>query len=210
MFDNSSEKCSWTGCERKSGATLAQRTLCLEHFLEYAHRRVESIEVAFEDGSSQRNLSPDVQKLLSEVTSQTMKLATETRLLAPIHRETLLSLSTRAAEIYKRIQRMPRIARRIPCRIRQGLASKEVEACFTVNVSEQGACVEVKQALKVAQLVFLERVDLPAKIVKAKVAWAKPLDTGRYAVGLAILEEQDFWGLGKRNKHKDGAAGLAS
>jgi PilZ domain len=191
------QQCSWTGCDRAAGAQSAERALCLEHFLEDSQRRVESILQALEAGSGERNLSPEVQSFLSQVVSQTTVLATETRLLGPLQRDTLIELSTKAAEIYRRIQRMPRIARRIACRARTSMLVKEIpELCFTVNVSQRGACLELRQTVKMGQTITLERVDLPGGFARAKVAWTKQLAEQKFAVGIEIADREDFWGLG--------------
>jgi len=211
MIDKAAEQCSWTGCDRISGAKLLERELCLEHFLEYADRRIATILHSVDNGAEQRNLSPEVQKLLSDVIAQTMRLATETKLLSPLYRDHLIALSSSAADIYRRIQRTPRIARRFACRIRQGTRVLDgSEDCFTVNVSQQGACIEVGQSLKMEQIIFLERTDTARKTAKARVAWIKRLDTGKMAVGLEILGEADFWGLEKRETHANSPMGAAS
>jgi len=211
MTDQIAEKCSWTGCDRVSGAKLLERELCIEHFLEYADRRITLILHSFEIGTEQRNLSPEVQKLLSDIIAQTMRLATETKLLSPQYRDHLIALSTSAADIYRRIQRTPRITKRFPCRIRQGTRVIDgAEECFTLNVSQQGACVELEQSLKMEQIIFLERTDTARKSAKARVAWIKRLESGRVAVGLEILGERDFWGLAQRDKHTGNPMGAAS
>ncbi len=198
MSEKTAEKCSWTGCALTSGARFEERALCLEHFLEYSSRRITLIERAFEGDSGERNSSPKVLSFLSQVISQTTVLATETKRLAPLYRYSLILLSTRAAEIYKQIQRMPRIARRIACKVSTGTAAKEIpEACCTVNVSIRGACLELKQALRMEQTISLERTDVPRKPVRARVAWIKQMTLGRFVVGVEILGEEDFWELGK-------------
>jgi len=154
------------------------------------------MERAFNSETGERNVAPDTQSFLSNVISQTMLLAAQTRLLAPTHRETLLVLSTRAAEMYKRIQREPRLFRRIGCLVRTGVVSTETaEKCYTVNVSLRGACVELKQGLRVSQMVILEREDTK-RSARAKVAWVKQAGADRYMTGLELQDVDDFWGLG--------------
>jgi hypothetical protein len=201
MVEKTVGQCNWTGCGRTSGAKIANRRLCLEHFLEFSDRRVGTIEQALAGDSGERNLPPEVLGFLSQVISQTMVFATETKLLAPLYRDNLIALSTRAAEIYKRVQRMPRIARRIACSVRTGVSAKEgAERCFTVNVSLRGASLEAEQALKLGQTIVLERADVPKKSARARVAWIRQSEAERFVVGVEILDEEDFWGLGKQEK----------
>ena len=193
-------ECSWTGCERSSGARLADRALCPEHFLEYSHRRVATIQQMFAGSSEERILSAEVQNFLSQVISQATRLATETRLLAPSQRDNLIELSTTAADIYKRIQRAPRSVRRVCCLVRTGVVSTEIsEKCFTVNISQRGACIEIRQALRTAQLITLERVDT-RKCARGRVAWIDQTGPEKFMVGVEILDAEDFWGLGLPTK----------
>lgn len=189
------EPCGWAGCEKGSRTKLGGRSFCLDHFLELARGRIESLFKLL-DGATERNLSPEVQSFLSEVISETTVLAAETRMLAPSQREELIALSTRAAEVYKCIQRTPRYPRRVACLVRgDSLSNEPGEKSHTVNISQRGACIDLRQNLKVGQTVIVERVDI-RKTARARVAWLKPSVADRSLVGLEIIEELDFWGLG--------------
>jgi hypothetical protein len=189
------EPCGWTGCEKGARTKLGGRSLCLDHFLELAHGRIEALFKLL-DGTTERNHSPEVPTFLSEVISETTVLAAETRLLAPSQREELLALSTRAAEVYRCIQRTPRFPRRMACLVRNDSSAQGPgEKSYTVNISQRGACMDLKQNLKTGQTVFVERVDAQ-KTARARVAWIKPSVADRSLVGLEILDEPDFWGLG--------------
>lgn len=187
-------QCNWTGCERASGTKLAERALCPEHFMEYSHRRVATIQEMFTNSSEERVLSLEVQSFLSQVISQAAKLATETRFLAPSQRDNLIELSTTAAEIYKRIQ-AARTVRRVCCLVQSGVVSTEIlEKCFTVNISQRGACIEIRHALRMAQAITLERVDTKDR-ARGRVAWISQTGPERFIVGVEILDAEDFWGL---------------
>jgi PilZ domain len=189
------EPCGWAGCEKSARTRLGDRSLCLDHFLEQARGRIESLFKLL-DGTTERNLSPEVQSFLSEVISETTVLAAETRMLAPSQREELIALSTRAAEVYKCIQRTPRYSRRVACLVRpDSLSSDPGEKSYTVNISQRGACIDLRQNLKVGQTVIVARVDVQ-RSARARVAWLKPSVADRLLVGLEIIDEPDFWGLG--------------
>lgn len=195
MPAKTTEPCGWAGCEKGSRTKLSGRSFCLDHFLELSRGRIESLFQLL-DGSTERNHSPEVQSFLSEVISETTVLAAETRMLAPSQREELIALSTRAAEVYKCIQRTPRYARRVACMVRGDSLSNETgEKSHTVNVSLRGACMDLRQSLKVGQTVVVERVDV-RRTARARVAWLKPSVAERSLVGLEIIDEPDFWGLG--------------
>jgi len=190
------EPCSWGGCEKSARTRLGDRSLCLDHFLEQTRGRIESLFKLL-DGTTERNHSPEVQSFLSEVISETTMLAAETRMLAPSQREELIALSTRAAEVYKCIQRTPRYARRVACLVRADSVSNEPgEKSHTVNISQRGACLDLRQNLKVGQMVIVARMDVQ-KSARARVAWLKPSVADRSLFGLEIIDDPDFWGLSR-------------
>jgi hypothetical protein len=193
-------QCNWTGCERPSGAKLAERPLCLEHFLLLSHGRIATIQEMFKGGFDERNFSPEIRSFLTQVVSQTAILATQIRMLAPSHRDDLIRLSTVATKIYNRINRAPRHAKRVCCLLRTGMFSSEIsERCFTVNISRSGACVETRQSLKVGQTITLERDDTK-ECARATVAWTKQSSAQRTLTGLQIIDKENFWGLGPLDK----------
>jgi hypothetical protein len=208
MPKKTADQCGWTGCDRAARSKIVERELCLEHFLQYSQRRVQSIQQALASDVDERHLSPEVQNFLSEVISQTTVLATEIRLLAEHQRNNLIELSTTAAQIYKRLQRTPRLMKRVCCLVSAGPVSAEIpEKCYTVNVSRRGACIEIRQSLKRGQMITLEKVD-SRKCARGRVTWIKETILDRYLVGVEILEEEDFWGLGGvANKHEGQAVG---
>jgi hypothetical protein len=192
--------CSWTGCERASGTKLAERALCPEHFLQDSHRRVATIQEMFTDNSEERNFSLEVQSFLSEVISQAAILATETKFLAPSQRDNLIELSTTAAKVYKRIQGA-RTVRRVRCLLRTGVASTELpEKCFTVNISQRGACLEIRQALRASQMITLERLDT-GSCARGRVAWITQTGPEKFTAGVEILDAEDFWGLEQHRRN---------
>ena len=132
MAEKVAEQCNWTGCEKTPRAKISGRAFCLEHFLQYSQSRVAKAQQMFAGRPEQRHLSPEMQTFLSEVISGTTTLATETRLLSPHQRDNLIRLSTTAAEIYRQIQRSPRVMKRVRCRVRTGILSTEIaERCDT-------------------------------------------------------------------------------
>jgi len=187
--------CAWTGCGRASDAHVAHRSLCLEHFFEFSHRRMDSIRRVLGDSELSRELIGDAHTFLSEVIAQTTQLATQVKLLEPALRDQLLSLSTSAAELYNRVRRAPRLSRRLYCLLRPGIASSEVlERCFTVNISQRGACLELASPQRIGREITLERLDT-RQSARAKVAWTRQEPSGKYFAGVEILDSEDFWGL---------------
>jgi hypothetical protein len=108
----------------------------------------------------------------------------------------LISLSTSAAKLYELAVRPPRFTRSVACRIRTSSVSLDApQKCTTLDVSQRGASVEISQPFPVKQEVTLEREDT-GKRARAEVVWVKKKSAENFVVGLAILDEDDFWGLG--------------
>jgi len=197
-FPGGAPSCGWTGCGRASHACISGRFLCLEHFFEFSYRRMNSIRAILDTSDPNRALMSEAQTFLSDVVSQTTRLATEIKRLDPALRDHLLALSTSAADLYNRVRRAPRLPRRIPCLLRTGILSPEIaERCSTLNISQRGACLELDSTRRPASEVLIERVDTKIS-ARARVAWFKdtPSSPGKCLVGIEILDNDDFWGLG--------------
>jgi PilZ domain len=195
MAENGTAQCSWTGCGQAAKSILIERSLCVEHFVALANRRIVSVAGMLEHEAGERSVSAEVQTFLSQLISQTTTLATEMRLMNPGRRDELLALSTTAAELYKRIHRKARVEMQVGCDVRTGTISRQVEGtCKTVNISLQGASVETDMELRVEQTITLERMDSKAS-ARCKVRWVKNRAEGGFLVGLQILDKKDYWGL---------------
>jgi hypothetical protein len=103
--------CGWAGCGSDSEATLDGRPLCRNHFYDIAARRLEEYRARLqlvEPAGLARNA---ILKFLSEVINQTTTLVAGVKFLGPSQRDQFLELSLSAIELYKRVQRNPRISR---------------------------------------------------------------------------------------------------
>lgn len=165
--------CVWVGCSHPPIASLEKRSLCAEHFLQVARRRLESIEKSVNDQSGVREVHSDIQTVLSEMVSQIPTIVTATRRLKPEVRDKFMALSETAAKLYKQARRPPRFDRKVVCQIRISVLSSETpQKCSTLNVSQRGASVETDHAFQLKQVVALQRDDT-GKRASAKVVWVK-------------------------------------
>lgn len=194
MPDENPQRCGWVGCSQPSTASLDQRPLCVEHFLRSAQRRLTSIESSVNKQGGERDVPADIQSVLSELVSQIPTVVASTRLLHPELRDKFMALSETAARLYKQARRPPRFDRSVSCQIRMSVLSSEAPLrVSTLNVSQRGASVETTHPFQTKQVVTLQRDDT-GKRVSAKVVWVKKAAKG-FAVGLEILDHDDFWGL---------------
>lgn len=195
MAEHKVQECAWVGCSKPPRAALETRSLCLEHFLELSQRRLDLIERELEHEPGNRHFPPGTQNLLPEMVSQMSLLAVGTKLLHPVAREQLISLSATASALHKKLLRPPRFDRHVECLVQFGaIPSDLAETCFTMNISQRGACVETERPLAVKQVITLEQPDTGRR-TKAKVIWIHEMAGTTYAVGLELLDPEDFWGL---------------
>jgi hypothetical protein len=76
------------------------------------------------------------------------------------------------------------------------------ERCFTVNISRNGACVEIRQLLRLGQTITLEKENT-REPARATVAWTKVTGRERFLTGLQIVDKEDFWGFGPVEKKQE-------
>lgn len=194
MSDENPQRCGWVGCSSPSAASLDQRPLCVEHFLRAAQRRLTSIEASVGKQAGDRDVPADIQTVLSEMVSQIPTVVASKRLLSPELLDKFMALSETAVRLYKQARRPPRFDRSVSCQIRMSVLSSETPLrVSTLNVSQRGASVETTHPFQTQQVVTLQREDT-GKRVSAKVVWVKKAGMG-FAVGLEILDHDDFWGL---------------
>jgi len=192
--------CGWTGCNKEAEATLDGRGLCRFHFHTVATKQLEDHRRSMQRITYSEGDRLAVCKLLSEVVSQATALVTKTKLLAPVEREQFLQLSLAATELFKRVQREPRIPRNMPVLIyREGDSARDQELTNTINVSKRGACVLTKRQWRPGEKIWIQKPTNQQKAL-AQVAWAKATELAQFVIGLEILESEDFWGLSQRSR----------
>lgn len=104
MTESVRGKCAWVGCEEFSEAEIAERPLCSRHFYLVAQRRLSALLGVLSDDTADRTLSPDVQKFLAELVSETETLTSRSQRLTPERLEELLKLAVKAGEVQKMIE----------------------------------------------------------------------------------------------------------
>jgi len=188
-------RCGWSGCSNDGEATLDGRPLCRNHFYDMAARRLDEYRPRLQriDPAGADRIT--IPKFLSEVINQTTTLVATAKFLSSGQREQFLELSLSAAELYKRVQRNPRIPRNMPI-----LANRETDAAGrqeltnTVNVSKRGACITTKSMWEIGEKIWIEKPGNRLRTL-ARVAWVKKGEPSQFLVGLEILDCEDFWGL---------------
>lgn len=136
-----------------------------------------------------------IPKFLSEVISQTTTLVASAKFLGPGQRDQFLEPSLSAAELYKRVQRNPRVARNMSILIyRETDSAGNQELTNTVNVSKRGAGIATSGPWETGEKVWIEKPGNQIRAL-ARVVWVKKSAPSQFLMGLEVLDCEDFWGL---------------
>jgi hypothetical protein len=187
--------CGWIGCKNPSEATLDARPLCRRHFYDIASRRLADYHERFAGADPIGRDRVNASAFLSDLIGQAGTLVTSAKLLTDKERDDFLALSTGAVEMYKRVQRNPRIPLRVPIRVYRepGLRGR-FELTATVNVSKVGACITVREPVAVGARLWLQKTD-SAATASGCVSWTKESSPSQFLAGFEILDHEDFWDL---------------
>jgi PilZ domain-containing protein len=187
--------CGWIGCKNPPEATLGARPLCRKHFYDIAARRLADYHERFAGADPVGRDRVAASAFLSELIGQAGTLVTGAKQLTDRDRDNFLALSTDAVEMYKRVQRNPRIPLRVPIRVYRepGLRGR-FELTTTVNVSKAGACITVREPVAVGARLWLQKTENVAA-ASGCVTWAKESSPTQFLIGFEILDHEDFWDL---------------
>ena len=187
--------CGWAGCGSGSEATLDNRPLCRSHFYDMAVKRIDEYRAGLQQIDSAGGDRTAILKFLSEVISRTTNLVASVKFLSPRQREQFFELSLSAADLYKRVQRSPRVKRNMPILIyREMDFTRKQELTNTVDVSKRGACIATSSLWEIGEKIWIEKPTRKLPTL-ARVAWLKKSEASQFLLGLEILDCEDFWGL---------------
>ena len=194
--DNTEEGiCERSGCHHKAEVLLEGKSLCRDHFHDVATKRLEQIRKTLHESDRSRERDNTILKFISELIGQSTNLVIRAKFLSPWQRDQLRELSRAALEIYKRVQRNPRLPLTIPIFIyrESGLIGNK-ETTNTINVSKCGACIATTGACLVDEKIWIQKVGGLLR-TPARVAWAKKHGPAQFRVGIELLEQENYWGL---------------
>lgn len=187
--------CGWIGCKNFSEAVLDARPLCRKHFYDIASRRLADYRERFAGADPVGRDRVAASAYLSDLIGQAGTLVTSAKQLTNKERDDFLALSTGAVEMYKRVQRNPRIPLRVPIRVyRESGLRGRFELTATVNVSKTGACITLREPVAVGARLWLQKTENPA-IAGGCVSWTKESPPSQFVAGFEILDQEDFWDL---------------
>ena len=173
---------------------MDDRPLCRDHFYQMATKRLVEHRERLQQTSPEGTERIAISRFLTELISQTTTLVATAKFLGPWQRDQYLELSLSAAELYKRVQRNPRIARNMPVLIYREDSNTRKELTNTINVSRDGACVATSGSWATGEQMWIEKPRNQLR-AHARVAWVKKHELFQFLMGLEILDCEDFWGL---------------
>src|SRR6266481_1994197 len=186
--------CGWAGCSNGAEARVDGRALCRNHFYDIAARRLEEHRARLCQGDPVGADRTRIRNFVSELLSETTILVASAKFLGQEQRDKYLELSLSAMELYKRVQRDPRVSRNIPILIyRETDSDGRQELTNTVNVSKRGACIATSGLWVTGEKIWVQKPGNEMRPV-ARVAWVKKGEPFQFLMGLDILDCEDFWG----------------
>jgi hypothetical protein len=187
--------CGWAGCSNSAEASVDGRRLCRNHFYDIAARCLDEHRARLCEGDPVGAHRTRILKFVSELINETTLLVASGKFFGQEQRDQYLELCLSASELYKRVQREPRIARNMPILIgRETDAAGRQELTNTVDVSKQGACIATNGVWKTEEKIWIQRPQNSRRAL-ARVAWVKKGEPSQFLMGLEILDCADFWGL---------------
>ena len=194
--------CGWAGCGNRAEGSLDGLRLCRSHFYDIATSRLKEHRTRLSKGDP---VGPERTRILDFVSlliSETTLLVASAKFLGQEHRDMYLELTLSATELYKRVQRSPRIPRNMPILIYRETDSKDDrELTNTLDVSKEGACIATRRAWEKGEKIWIEKPTNQSRTL-ARVAWVKKSEPSDFLIGLEILDYEDFWALEAHSRTK--------
>ncbi len=131
---------------------------------------------------------------LSELISETTSLVARAKFLGPWQLDQFRGLSLSAMELYRRIQRSPRVQCNIPVLLFRDIGPLSEELTSTLDVSRRGACVSSTNLCAAGEKIWIQIPSNPQRSL-TRVAWVKRAERAGFIMGLEILDHDDFWGF---------------
>jgi len=187
------QSCGFPACSHAGEATLDARPLCRNHFYDVATKCLKTHLENLQRSEATGARAATTLKSLSEIISQTTTLVVRAKFLSPWQQGQFRELSVRALELYKRVQRDPRVELNAPILLyREPGATETRELTNTVNISKRGVCVVTMNSWALGEQIWIQKPAKPLRAL-ARVAWIPQTGSARFPMGLEILDQENYW-----------------
>jgi len=185
--------CAWPGCKAAAETLLDARLWCRTHFPDVAAKRLKEYDARLHKGEPPQAERTAITTFLSELMSQATKLIAGAKSLTATQREQILAVSFSAMELYKQLQRQPRVQRDppIPVYLEEDAGGKQ-ELANALNVSKLGACIATARASKEGETVWIQKPQSKLRAY-ARIVWVRKNAPSQYLIGVEILDCENFW-----------------
>jgi hypothetical protein len=136
-----------------------------------------------------------VMEILAEMADQAAILGLSAGDLKGMEQAQLLDILLCVANLTKSLRRGPRKSVSVPLRLRYEAPGHDwAEETTTCEVSLYGTSIESRIPITTDEVLTVERLDTRQR-AKAKVKWVRPKADGSQALGIELLDCEDFWGF---------------
>ena len=190
-----SGKCTAEGCVEAAVASLDERRVCLAHFVSGAYRRLESVAAQIQEADFHSERGDLAGRFLEECMREVTNIACASALPPNMERAQLLDIMLWASELHGRLRRGSRVRARIPILVRCEDAQKPwEEKTETLQLSVHGFWFLCRHELHGGDALTCVRLD-NGRRAGARVAWARPKDSGETEAGVEFVTDEDFWDM---------------
>ena len=189
------EKCSISGCTEPAGVLLETRPLCVPHFISTSYERIEQYGHAVAEHHFYEEEAGSMGRFLVDCIARSADLTQCAEKLDNLTRARLLDILLRAADLTRYLRRSPRRLAAIPIQLRcEKLGRAWDEQTETRVLSRFGAMLECQHPVEAGDTLLLTRLDTGEQ-ARARIAWRRQNNSGRFDIGLELLNCENFWGF---------------
>jgi len=192
---NVEEQCSISGCPERASVLLETRPLCVPHFVSISYERIEQYGCTVTEHHMYEEQAGSMGQFLVDCIARSADLTQCAEKLDNLTRARLLDILLRAAELTRYLRRSTRRLAAIPIQLRcEKLGRAWDEETETRVLSRFGAMLECRHSVDAGDTLLLTRLDTGDQ-ARARVAWGKQNDAGRFEIGIELLNSENFWGF---------------
>lgn len=189
------EQCCVSGCTEPASVLVETRPLCVPHFISISYDRIEQYGHIVTEHRLYEEQAGSMGQFLVDCIARAADLTQCAEKLDNLSRARLLDILLRAAELTRYLRRSSRRLAAIPIQLRcEKLGRAWDEETETRVLSRFGAMLECGHAVEAGDTLLVTRLDTGEQ-ARGRIAWRKQNNSGRFEIGLELLNCENFWGF---------------
>ena len=186
-------RCMFPECAEPPRVPLLNEVYCVSHYITACYEKLDDCSQLIIRRPLTEELAEQLRAFLSACMEQSASL-TRPADLSNLVRARLTDIRYMASELRRRLRRGPRIAESRPVRLLCETPGRAwSEETRTVQISRQGAMFTCEHLARAEDRLFLERPDTGCR-ARIRMVWRRPEKLGRFAMGVELLNSDNFWG----------------